>query len=85
MGRDQGKLTQAVEELESKVCHLTHQKRHVQNTADIIDRIWFGLLGKGTFLHIASTKTTRNKRKFNWSKRGCKFVNLVYSPTQVVD
>jgi len=61
VGRDQGKLTQAVDHTQTQLCFLPNHFRHVQNEADLIDRVWFGLFGKGTFLHISSAKKTRSK------------------------
>lgn len=63
VGRDQGKLTQAIEETEASVCHLPNHFAHVQNEADLVDTLWFGLFhGAATFRHTASAKMKRKKR-----------------------
>lgn len=81
VGRDQGKLTQAIEEMNTHVCFLPDRWTHIQNEADLLDRLWFKLMGKGTFLHIASAKKKRKKYK-EWNKRlqkKCNYSDLTYS------
>jgi hypothetical protein len=56
MGRDQGKLTDAIETTDTKLCWLPSHWKHVHNQADVMDRVWFNLVGKGTFRHLASSK-----------------------------
>jgi hypothetical protein len=80
VGRDQGKLTQVLEELGTHVCSLPNHWVHVQNEADIIDRTWFKIVGKGTFLHISSAKM-REKRYQHWNHQlmqECNYTNLVF-------
>jgi hypothetical protein len=82
VGRDQGKLTEAIESLGTKICWLPSRWRHVQNQADLIDRLWFRLTGKGTFLHLASAKN-KGKRNQEWKarlKQKCNITNLKYHP-----
>jgi hypothetical protein len=65
MDRDQGKLTQAVDLLRTRVCWQPSRWRHMQIGADGIDGLWFRLTTKGTFYHVASSKSKlkTNKRK----------------------
>lgn len=63
MDRDQGKLTQAIESLHTKVCWQPSRWRHMQIGADNIDNLWFYLTTKGTFYHVASSKSKMRKRK----------------------
>ena len=72
MGRDQGKLTEAIDETETQICFLPNRWNHVQNQADIMDRIWFHkyfIFGanKGTFLHLASSKKGEWKTRLKTS------------------
>jgi len=79
--RDQGKLTQAIEEMGTNLCFLPNRWAHIQNEADLMDRLWFKLIGKGTFLHIASAKKKRKKYQ-EWNKRlqqTCNYSDLVFS------
>ena len=77
--RDQGKLTEAVEFMDTKLCFLPSNWRHVQNQADLLDGIWFQLTGRGTFLHLASAKT-RGKWKEEWNWRLKQKCNYLYEP-----
>jgi hypothetical protein len=68
MDRDQGKLTQAIESLQTKVCWQPNRWRHMQIGADNIDNLWFHLTTKGTFYHVASSKSKmRNGKSKGWS------------------
>lgn len=81
VSRDQGKLTQAIDEMDTHVCFLPNRWAHIQNEADLIDRLWFKLAGKGTFLHIASAKK-KKKKYVEWNKRlqeECHYSNLTFS------
>jgi hypothetical protein len=83
VGRDQGKLTQVVEETGTHVCFLPNHWTHIQNEADIMDRIWFKMVGKGTYLHISSAKTRENKYQ-HWNHQlmqECNYTNLVFPST----
>lgn len=77
-GRDQGKLTESIDELQTKLCWLPSHWTHVQNQADLIDRMWFRFVHeKGTFLHLASAK--KAKRNTEWKEkllRKCEYTNL---------
>jgi hypothetical protein len=73
MGRDQGKLTESVEATNTKVCWLPNHWMHIQNQADLVDRLWFKIVGKGTFLHLASSKKGRWKEM---ATSKCDFSNL---------
>ena len=88
VGRDQGKLTQAIEEdstttkTTTKVCWLPSHWIHVQNQADVVDRIWFRLRGKGTFLHLASAKN-KGEWKSRRLQQKCNFTKLEYPHPKV--
>lgn len=80
VGRDQGKLTQVLEELGTHICSLPNHWVHVQNEADIMDRTWFKIVGKGTFLHISSAKM-REKKYQHWNHQlmqKCNYTNLIF-------
>jgi hypothetical protein len=81
VGRDQGKLTQAIEEIGTQVCYLPNRWAHMQIESDLMDRLWFKLIGKGTFLHIASAKK-KGKKYQDWNKRlqqTCTYSDLAFS------
>jgi hypothetical protein len=77
--RDQGKLTDAVEATDTKICYFPSHWKHVQNGADLLDRYWFqfksivfraGVFGDGengagaaTWFHYASSKGSSDKWK----------------------
>ena len=64
-GRDQGKLTASVESsLNTKICWLPSRWWHLENQADGMDRIWFSIFAKATFLHMASAKTGKWKEMY---------------------
>jgi hypothetical protein len=64
-GRDQGKLTVSVESsLNTKICWLPSRWWHLENQADVMDRIWFSTFAKATFLHMASAKTGKWKEMY---------------------
>jgi len=61
MGRDQSKLTEAIDAVGATICELPNHWDHVENQADVLDKIWFhsGVLHRAnsTFLHMSSHKT----------------------------
>jgi len=85
MTRDQGKFTLSVESLHTKMCTLPNRWWHVQNQADLMDRIWFAIVGKGTFLHLASSKNwskTKNEGA-PWKEMKAKKCDLSHLPDEV--
>lgn len=68
MGRDQSKLTESIEKLDTKLCFLPSHWNYLQNQADLMDRIWFTIFRKATFLHIASTKHSRPTEYAIWKE-----------------
>jgi hypothetical protein len=81
VGRDQGKLTDAIDFFGTKLCWLPSHWTHVQNQADLMDRAWFRLHGKGTFLHLSSAKKSKRYRDWNTRLRqSCNYTNLEYRP-----
>ena len=56
LNRDQGKLTQSIEATKPNMCWLPSHWWHLHNQADLMDRIWFKLVGEATFFHLASAK-----------------------------
>lgn len=78
--RDQGKLTLSVEALNTKICELPNRWRHIQNQADLMDRIWFSIFGEGTFLHIASSKKWSKNEGFSWQEMATKKCDLSNLP-----
>lgn len=82
VGRDQGKLTQVLDEMGVNVCFLPNHWAHVQNEADIMDRIWFQMVGKGTFLHISSAKKETKYQHWNHQlMQECNYTKLVFPST----
>jgi hypothetical protein len=78
MSRDQGKLTLSIDALDTKICWLPSHWWHLQNQADLIDRLWFSIVvGKGTFLHLASSK------KGAWKEMSTKKCDLSNLPDKV--
>jgi hypothetical protein len=65
-GRDQGKLTASIESssLNTKICWLPSRWWHLENQADVTDRIWFSIFAKATFSHMASAKTGKWKERY---------------------
>jgi hypothetical protein len=80
--RDQGKLTLSVEALNTKICGLPNRWRHIQNQADLMDRIWFSIVGEGTFLHLASSKTWSKNAGASWKERVAKKCDLSNLPVK---
>jgi hypothetical protein len=73
-GRDQGKLTASIESsLNTKICWLPSRWWHLENQADVMDRIWFSTFAKATFVHMASAKTGKLKDMY---LQKCDFSNL---------
>jgi hypothetical protein len=70
MDRDQGKLTQAVETLRTKVCWQPNRWRHMQIGADAIDDMWFRFTGPGTFFHVASSKKKKMMKMKGYNDGG---------------
>jgi hypothetical protein len=68
MGRDQSKLTESIEKLDTKLCFLPSHWKHLHNQADLMDRIWFTIFRKATFLHIASSKHSRPTEYAIWKE-----------------
>jgi hypothetical protein len=83
MARDQGKLTLSVESLNTKICELPNRWSHVQNQADLMDRIWFSMVGKGTFLHLASSKDWSTNEGASWKEMAAKKCDLSNLPDKV--
>jgi hypothetical protein len=81
VGRDQSKLTESIEKLDTKLRFLPSHWKHLQNQVDLMDRKWFTIFRKATFLHIASLKHSRpteyaiwkemyeQKCQYNWERQ----------------
>jgi hypothetical protein len=83
MARDQGKLTLSVESLNTKICGLPNRWSHVQNQADLMDRLWFAMVGKGTFLHLASSKNWSKNEGASWKEMAAKKCDLSDLPDKL--
>jgi hypothetical protein len=81
--RDQGKLTLSVESLDTKICGLPNRWWHVQNQADLMDRLWFAIIGNGTFLHLASSKNWSKNEGASWKEMAAKKCDLSNLPDKV--
>jgi hypothetical protein len=81
--RDQGKLTLSVEALNTNICGLPSRWWHIQNQADLMDRVWFSIFGKGTFLHLASSKRWSKNEGASWKEMAAKKCDLSNLPDKV--